>query len=149
MPRGAKSRMRRTETTKLIWIKLCTVLDITDIVAYRNFGQHRLRIIWWRGSNLPLSDRLSSSPLLHSRTTVRTCDYPRKSFREGLWNHRRAPSSISEIQFLAVGEVKRPILHHHTKFRKDRSNRCGDIAIFCDFQNVCLSVCLSVTTITK
>jgi len=24
--------------------------------------------------------------------------------------------------------VKRPILHHRTKFRKDRSNRCGDIA---------------------
>jgi len=29
--------------------------------------------------------------------------------------------------------VKRPILHKHTKFRKDRSNRCGDITIFCDF----------------
>jgi len=31
--------------------------------------------------------------------------------------------------------VKRPILHHRTKFRKDRSNRCGYIATFCDFQN--------------
>jgi len=27
-----------------------------------------------------------------------------------------------------VGAVKRPILHQRTKFRKDRSNRCGDIA---------------------
>jgi len=26
-------------------------------------------------------------------------------------------------------------LHQRTKFRKDRSNRCGDIAIFCDFQD--------------
>jgi len=34
-----------------------------------------------------------------------------------------------------AGAVKRPILHQHTKFRKDRSNRCGDIAIFCDFQD--------------
>jgi len=30
--------------------------------------------------------------------------------------------------------VKRPILHQRTKFRKDRSNRCGDIAIFVIFQ---------------
>jgi len=29
----------------------------------------------------------------------------------------------------------RPILHQHTKFHKDRSNRCMDIAIFCDFQD--------------
>jgi len=30
--------------------------------------------------------------------------------------------------------VKKPILHQHTKFRKDRSNRCGDIAIFVIFK---------------
>jgi len=30
--------------------------------------------------------------------------------------------------------VKRPILHQHTKFAKDRSNRCGDIAIFVIFK---------------
>jgi len=29
-----------------------------------------------------------------------------------------------------VTVVKRPILHQLTKFRKDRSNCCGDIAIF-------------------
>ena len=29
----------------------------------------------------------------------------------------------------------RPILHQCTKFRKDRSNRCGDIAIFVIFQD--------------
>jgi len=36
--------------------------------------------------------------------------------------------------FLTVGAVKRPILHQHTNFYKDRSNRCGDIAIFVIFQ---------------
>ena len=32
------------------------------------------------------------------------------------------------------GAVKRPILHQGTKFRKDRSNRCGDITIFVIFK---------------
>jgi len=41
-----------------------------------------------------------------------------------LWNSK----------FFTVGAVKRPILHQHTKFRKDRSNRYGDIAIFVIFQ---------------
>jgi len=30
--------------------------------------------------------------------------------------------------------VMRPILHLRSKFRKDRSNRCGDIAIFVIFK---------------
>jgi len=34
---------------------------------------------------------------------------------------------LSNSNFLKVGEVKRPSLHEHTKIRKDRSNRCGDI----------------------
>jgi len=65
----------------------------------------------------------------------------------GFRNGGRPPSSIYEIQtFLTVGEVKRPILHQHTKFRKNRSNRCGDIAIFVIFQDGatawwCLSLC--------
>jgi len=37
--------------------------------------------------------------------------------------------------FLTVGVVKRPILHQRTKFCKDRSNLCGDIAIFVIFQD--------------
>ena len=39
--------------------------------------------------------------------------------------------------FLKVREVKNPILHQHTKFRKDRkdqSNRCGYIATFVIFK---------------
>ena len=39
------------------------------------------------------------------------------------------------FKFLTVGEVKRPILHQCTKFRKDRSNHCGDIAIFVIFED--------------
>ena len=35
-----------------------------------------------------------------------------------------------EIQFLTVASVKRPILHQHTKFSKDRSNHREDIAFF-------------------
>ena len=39
-----------------------------------------------------------------------------------------------KFEFLTVGVVKTPILHQRTKFRNDRSNRCGDIAIFVIFQ---------------
>ena len=45
----------------------------------------------------------------------------------------RPPSCICEIQILMVGAVKRPILHQLTKFRKDRSNRRGDMANFVIF----------------
>jgi len=40
-----------------------------------------------------------------------------------------------KFEFLAVGAVKGAILYQRTKFRKDRSNRCGDIAIFVIFQD--------------
>jgi len=40
-----------------------------------------------------------------------------------------------KFEFLTAGAVKRQILHQHTKFREDRSNRCGDIAIFVFFQD--------------
>ena len=49
--------------------------------------------------------------------------------------HHRAKFWICEIRiFLTVGAVKRPILNQRTKFRNDRSNRCGDIANFMIFQ---------------
>ena len=79
MPRGATSRKRRTETPKPIWIKFCVVVYIPDVVTYTNFGDHRLRVFWGAGgSHFPLSHRLSSSPLQHSRTTVRACDNERE-----------------------------------------------------------------------
>ena len=51
--RGAKSRMRRTETPKPIWIKFCMVVDIPDAVTYTNFGDHRLRGFWVAGVKFP------------------------------------------------------------------------------------------------
>jgi len=54
----------------------------------------------------------------------------------GFQNGGRPPSWICKIQkSLTLGEVKRPILHQHTKFCKDRLNRCKDIAIFVIFQD--------------
>jgi len=38
--RGAKSRMRRTETPKLIYIKYCMAIGVTDVVTCKNFGAH-------------------------------------------------------------------------------------------------------------
>ena len=52
----------------------------------------------------------------------------------GFPNATCLPSWIFEIQFLTVCVVKRPILHHNTKFRTDRSNSCADIAIFAIFK---------------
>ena len=39
-----------------------------------------------------------------------------------------------KFKLLTAGAAKRPILHRHTKFRKYRSNFCGDIAIFVIFK---------------
>ena len=77
VPRGAKSRMRRTESPKPIWIKFCAVVDVTVIVTYDivAYAYHRLRGFGGAGgSNFTLSHKLLSSPLQHSRTTVRACD---------------------------------------------------------------------------
>ena len=45
-----------------------------------------------------------------------------------------------KFEFLTIGAVKRPILHQRTKFRKDRSNGCGDITIFVIFQMVAAAI---------
>jgi len=42
---------------------------------------------------------------------------------------------LGNSNFLTVGAVKGPILRQLSKFRKDRSNRCGDSAIFVIFQD--------------
>jgi len=54
----------------------------------------------------------------------------------GFQNGGRPPSWIFEILiFLTVGVVNGAILHQPTKCHKDRSNRCGDVAIFVIFQD--------------
>ena len=42
-------------------------------------------------------------------------------------------AAVRHLGFVKFAAGKRPILHQLTKFRKDRSNRCGDIAIFVIF----------------
>ena len=39
-----------------------------------------------------------------------------------------------KFNFLTVETVMRSILHQRTKFRKNRSNRCGAIAIYVIFK---------------
>ena len=70
MPRGAKSRMRRTETPKPIWIKFCTVVDIPDVVKHANFGDHRLRGFWVAGG------QISPSPIDFHRRPYNTLALP-------------------------------------------------------------------------
>ena len=41
--------MRRTETPKPIWTNFCTMVDMSDIVTYTYFGDHRLRGFWVAG----------------------------------------------------------------------------------------------------
>jgi len=46
----------------------------------------------------------------------------------GFQNGGRPPSWICKVQnFLTIGAINKPILRQRTKFRKDRSNRCGDM----------------------
>ena len=52
VPRGAKSRMCRTETPKPIWIKFCMVVYITDLVTYTNFADHRFMGFWVAGGQI-------------------------------------------------------------------------------------------------
>ena len=47
---------------------------------------------------------------------------------------------LVKFEFLTVGAVKRPILNQLTKFRKDRSNSCGNIAIFVIFQTAVAAI---------
>ena len=70
MLRGAKSRMRRTETPKPIWIKFCVVVDIADVVKYANFGDHRLRGFWVAGG------QISPSPIDFHRRPYNTLALP-------------------------------------------------------------------------
>ena len=75
MPRGAKSRMRTTETPKPIWIKFGLVVDIPDIVTYTNFSDHPLRVFWVAGgggqiSPLPLTFIVALATVSHYHASV-------------------------------------------------------------------------------
>ena len=74
--RGARNHVcAKSKPPKSVWIKFCLVVDITDVVTYTNLVSIGWGVFGWRGgSNFPISHRLWSSPLQHSRTTVRVCD---------------------------------------------------------------------------
>ena len=72
----AKSRMRGNETPAgRIVTNFCTGVGVYDVITSANFYDCRL---WGLsvvgGSNLGFLHWLASSPLQHSRTTVRVCD---------------------------------------------------------------------------
>ena len=69
---GSAWAMHRNEIPYLIWIKFGSMLAIPHIITYTNLGDDRLRDLGVVGWNYH-SDRLSSSSLQHSRTTVRVC----------------------------------------------------------------------------
>jgi len=73
VPRGAKSRMRRTETPNSIWIKFCMLVDIPAVVTYTNFGDHRLRGV------LVAVGQISPSPIdFHRRPCERVIRFVRE-----------------------------------------------------------------------
>ena len=57
-----------------IWIKFCMVVDITDVVTYTNFGDHRLRGLWVAGGQIsPFPIDFHRRPY-NTRATMRVCD---------------------------------------------------------------------------
>ena len=50
-------------------------------------------------------------------------------------NHKQSLTVTPIFEFLTVGTAKRAKLRHRAKFRGDRSNGCGDMAIFRFFQD--------------
>ena len=91
VPRGAKSRMRRTKTPKPIWIKFGVVVDIPNIVTYTNFGDHRLRGFWVAGG------QIFPSPIDFHRRPYNTLALLPHSFIPGLKHHFFANPSHRSI----------------------------------------------------
>jgi len=49
-------------------------------------------------------------------------------------NRKQSITVTPVLEFLTVGTVKKAELRHRAKFLADRSNRCGDMAIFLFFK---------------
>ena len=107
MPRGAKSRMRRTETPKPIWIKFCLVVDIPDVVTYTNFGDHRLRGFLVAGS------QISPSPIDFHRRPYNTLALPCERVSGASQTTKSTPPKLA-AQFPHFVVTKFP--HQPTKF---------------------------------
>ena len=98
--------MRRNETPKPIWIKFCMMVDIADVVTYTNFGDHRLRVFWVAGGQIP------PSPIdFHSRP----------------YNTLALPCErVIEPNFFLVKDIHDVI--KHAKFGDDRLRGSGVVA---------------------
>ena len=57
--------MDKLQFLVLIWIKFGMVVDITDVVTYTNFGDHRLRGFWVAGG------QISPCPITRSHGSAR------------------------------------------------------------------------------
>jgi len=67
----AKLRMHTNKIPYPFWI----ILQVGRYVIFADLCEDQLSMFWeWGGSNFLFPHKLSSSPLHHSRTTVRVCD---------------------------------------------------------------------------
>ena len=89
--------MRRTETPKPIWIKFCKLVDIPDVVNYRDFGDHRLRRFWVAGG------QISPSPIDFHRRPYNTLALPCESVIECLCTVQCAGASRHQRVALLPG----------------------------------------------
>jgi len=95
--------IRGKETPWGIVTKFCMWVDIHDVITYATFGDDRLRGLGVVGVEFPISHWLASSPLQHSRTTVRVCEL--LHYRASVWwseNLVNSPSSMATNIMLIV-----------------------------------------------
>jgi len=99
--RGAKSRMRRTETPEPIWIKFCMVVDIA--VIYTNFGDHRLRVF--------CGGEIFPSPIFFHR---RTCNSLERVIDHA--NELVQLQSFKELNIMAISHRFQRCVSVHSKY---------------------------------
>ena len=93
----AKSSMRGNETPGRIVANFCTDVGVHDVITCADLYYDRLRVWTWRG--VKFLHLLASSPLQHSRTTVRVCDRYLETWVRG---HLR---SLKLVPFESLGAV--------------------------------------------
>ena len=110
--------MRRTETPKPIWIKICTVVDIPDVVTYTNFGDHRLRGFRVAGG------QISPSPIdFHRRpynTLALPCDRVIRMFTTFFWFFQ-SPTAKTPAWILTLKTSNDAVLRKEVPFGGHKS----------------------------
>jgi len=98
-------------------------------VGRRHVGFSSIRYFYGRS---PVGDQHMSLCQISSKSVTRLQRYGDFTVFKMVAVHHLG---FVKFEVLTVGAVKGATLHQHTKFHKDRSNRCGDIAIFVIFQD--------------